>query len=309
MTILTFSTQGWMQATHAQDPDQPFNQELVLNQKLVLNRELTLSKGEAMLALIPCGQTHCEAELDGQQLPLYALPSSANRNRLLIVAAPLDGDSFSLFRIRNSTDSNNSKSTPWINYTLKTREPDYPKETLTVNPGLVSPPDHARARIDREWAEIRAALSPVQKDTPITETLALPIVLKKITSPFGIRRLYNGELKSRHTGVDLRAAEGTPVKAPLAGIVKMAQFNWYSGGHIILEHGWGVTSSYFHLSELRVKKGDSITQGHSIALSGATGRVTGPHLHWGIHIDGIPVNPLQFREDLNKIQRQVGKPE
>ena len=88
---------------------------------------------------------------------------------------------------------------------------------------------------------------------------------------------------------------------PHTGVIKMAQHNWYTGGHLVIEHGWGVSSSYFHLSELQVATGDNVVRGQQIALTGATGRVTGPHLHWGVHIHGAPVNPLQFFDDIRKL--------
>ncbi len=245
--------------------------------------------GEALFLTLPKNFSGCTLVHGDQQHSIFSHPNKEQLS-VAVLAASLNATDKGQKIGVSCPDSSHHKAL--VELTLI--EPDYPVEPLSVNPDLVTPPEHARKRIDKERIEIQRALTCQHPENPLTSAFTLPVPLKKVTSPFGIRRLYNNQLKSRHTGVDFRAATGTPVCAPHSGTVKMAQENWYTGGHIILEHGWGITSSYFHLSELLVKVGDQVRLGQQIALSGATGRVTGPHLHWGIHVHGTPVNPMQF---------------
>jgi murein DD-endopeptidase MepM/ murein hydrolase activator NlpD len=109
---------------------------------------------------------------------------------------------------------------------------------------------------------------------------------------FGSRRILNGEPRAPHLGVDVARPTGTPVAAAAPGIVRLAEADFYfQGGTIILDHGHGVSSSYLHLSRLDVRVGARVAQGQTIGAIGATGRVTGPHLHFEIGWLGTPVDP------------------
>jgi murein DD-endopeptidase MepM/ murein hydrolase activator NlpD len=122
----------------------------------------------------------------------------------------------------------------------------------------------------------------------------------RITSYFGERRIYNnGKLRNVHRGVDLAAGVGDPIKATAAGKVVLASFCYLEGGLIIMDHGGGLFTLYCHLSKLNVKAGDTVDKGHVIGLAGSTGRVTGPHLHWGCGVQGVRVDPMSLLE-LNK---------
>ena len=109
--------------------------------------------------------------------------------------------------------------------------------------------------------------------------------------PFGTRRVFNGELQSQHNGADYRAQTGDPIRAAAAGVVRLAKDLFYSGNAVIVDHGAGVFTSYSHLSRIDVKPGDMVTDGQVLGLVGATGRVTGPHLHWGVSINRAMVDP------------------
>ena len=261
------------------------------------NAPQVLKSGEALLLSLSCSSKTCTVTCDDKPLNIHPHPVDTTK-ALVIIGTPLEAKTSDGHK--TVTISCPEKKVK-MDMELDIVEPNYPEETLSVNPDLVTPPDHAMERIKKERKDIATALTTEHPHQPLTSAFIEPVPFKKVTSPFGIRRLYNDQLKGRHTGVDLRAATGTPVQAPHDGIVKLAQSNWYTGGHIIIEHGWGVSSSYFHLSELQVKVGDIIKQGQQIALTGATGRVTGPHLHWGIHVDDTPVNPIQFMDDTQRL--------
>ncbi|GAB3385556.1 hypothetical protein GCM10027432_18440 [Lysobacter fragariae] len=119
----------------------------------------------------------------------------------------------------------------------------------------------------------------------------------RISGRFGNQRVYNGTPKSPHSGMDIAAAAGTPVKAPAAGVVTFANIDLYlTGGTVLLDHGHGVSSNFLHLSRIDVKVGDRILQGQVIGAVGSTGRATGPHLHWGMNWFDVRIDPLLLLE-------------
>jgi murein DD-endopeptidase MepM/ murein hydrolase activator NlpD len=115
-----------------------------------------------------------------------------------------------------------------------------------------------------------------------------------MNGPFGTRRVFNGELQSQHTGTDFRAQTGEPVHAAAAGVVRLAKDLFYSGNAVILDHGAGVFTSYSHLSRMEVRDGQRVEKGMVVGLAGATGRATGPHLHWAVKVNSVNVNPMTF---------------
>ena len=116
------------------------------------------------------------------------------------------------------------------------------------------------------------------------------------TSIFGTRRVFNGQPRSPHPGLDLRASEGTPVRSSGAGRVAIAQDLYYSGNTVIVDHGGGLYTLYAHLSSIDVAEDQEIGPGQIVGESGATGRVTGPHLHWGAKIGNRPFDPRALLE-------------
>ena len=118
----------------------------------------------------------------------------------------------------------------------------------------------------------------------------------KVVSSFGQRTIINGKKRSPHSGVDLKAANGTPVKATNSGRVVLVASHYFSGLSVIVDHGAGIQSMYFHLSQASVQLGELIEKGALIGRSGSTGRVTGPHLHFGIRLNGGRVDPLKLIE-------------
>jgi murein DD-endopeptidase MepM/ murein hydrolase activator NlpD len=111
---------------------------------------------------------------------------------------------------------------------------------------------------------------------------------------FGRRRVLNGEKRSPHTGLDMPAKTGTPIHASQRGRVVLAENLYFAGNAVILDHGLGVYTFYCHMSAIKVAVGDTVDVGKVIGLVGATGRVTGPHLHWSLIVNGARINPLQI---------------
>lgn len=157
--------------------------------------------------------------------------------------------------------------------------------SLSVAPKYSTPPPEVRDRIARDRERIRAVLDRASPEWLLDGDFQPPRPLD-VTAEFGQKRVFNGELQSRHTGLDLRGQTGKPVHAAGRGRVVLTGDFYYSGNGIFLDHGLGVYTGYFHLSEILVSEGDLVEKGDLIGRAGSTGRVTGPHLHWSLWVDG-----------------------
>lgn len=179
----------------------------------------------------------------------------------------------------------------------------YPTEVITVDHAKVSPPPEVLERIALEKAEAEAIYNHITPERYWNKPFIRPID-SITTSEYGSARTYNGVLKSYHGGVDFRAKTPLPILASNDGVVVLVKERYYAGGTVIIDHGEGVYSCYFHLSQFNVKVGDPVTQGQNIALSGATGRITGPHLHFGFMLQGIQTDPIEFMSQVETIFTQ-----
>ncbi|MGH7503322.1 MAG: M23 family metallopeptidase [Longimicrobiales bacterium] len=170
----------------------------------------------------------------------------------------------------------------------------YPLERLTVAPRFGAPPDSlTQIRLARD----QALAAHVSRNTHVTPRLWQDVVLPRttrITSRFGSGREFNGQIHSRHTGTDLAGTSGAPVLAAARGVVALVDTFYLAGNVIYIDHGAGLVSAYFHLSAQEVAAGDTVTAGQPIGRVGATGRVTGPHLHWVVRYGGISVDPMSL---------------
>lgn len=177
--------------------------------------------------------------------------------------------------------------------TLTVRARSFPTRRLKVEPKYVTPPAEVLARIERESAEVENVFSTLSMTRHWRGAFAKPVP-GEVISAFGKRTVYNGQERKPHTGVDLRGKTGTPVAAPNAGRVALASDLYYSGLTVILDHGLGLCSYLAHLSEISVKVGDVVQKGDLVGKVGATGRVTGPHLHWTVTLSGARVDPMSL---------------
>jgi murein DD-endopeptidase MepM/ murein hydrolase activator NlpD len=176
----------------------------------------------------------------------------------------------------------------------------YPTEVLSVEPSKVTPPPEALERIALEKAEAEAIYTHFTPVRYWNKPFILPLD-SNITSAYGSARTYNGVLKSYHGGVDFRALTPTPIQATNDGIVVLAKERYYAGGTIIIDHGEGIYSCYFHLSRFDVQVGERVVRGQPIALSGASGRITGPHLHFGMMVHGVQSDPLDLLAQFERL--------
>jgi len=181
---------------------------------------------------------------------------------------------------------------PEIFQNLEIYPAHYRTTSLTVAPRFVEPDPEALKRITAE-IEIKKKAYASSADHPLwAGDFAVP-VSSKATDSFGTRRMLNGKLAATHKGMDFRAPSGTVVRAGNAGVVVLAQPLYYEGNCVIVDHGDGLMSLYMHFSRIDVKPGQQVRKGERLGLSGATGRVTGPHLHWAIRWDGAMLDPAK----------------
>ncbi|WP_417324126.1 M23 family metallopeptidase [Halarcobacter sp.] len=174
----------------------------------------------------------------------------------------------------------------------------YKSEVINVDSSKVTLSEKNKKRVSKEYKEAMKIYNTTSKTLYINDKFIYPLKTK-ITSDFGKKRVYNGSLKSYHSGTDYRAKVGTKIKAINNGKVVIAKDRFYAGNSIVLDHGNGIYSGYYHLSKMNYKEGDLVKKGDIIGLSGNTGRVTGPHLHFSFRIHGIQVDPLQAIDLLN----------
>lgn len=169
---------------------------------------------------------------------------------------------------------------------------DWPLQRVDgVPPATVDPPPAIAERIRREQAEVSAQRSRDDDRADFAQRFVQPVE-GRISGRFGRARVYNGRPGSPHSGMDIAAPTGTPVKAPAGGIVTFAAPDLYlTGGTVLLDHGHGISSNFLHLSRLDVRVGDRVEQGQVIGAVGATGRATGPHLHWGMNWFDVRIDP------------------
>ncbi|MCD0248067.1 M23 family metallopeptidase [Xanthomonas melonis] len=174
---------------------------------------------------------------------------------------------------------------------------DWPTERIDgVPPKTVNPPPAIAERIKREQAQVTAARDRDDARPDFAQPFIWP-VQGRISGRFGNARVYNGQPGAGHSGMDIAVPTGTPVKAPAAGVVTFAASDLYlTGGTLLLDHGFGISSNFLHLSRIDVKVGDRVEQGQVIAAVGATGRATGPHLHWGMNWFDTRIDPLLVLE-------------
>ena len=176
---------------------------------------------------------------------------------------------------------------------LKIVKKKYPVQRLTLPEKMVvlSPEDEARTELDQKKTSV---IWPVDSLRIWNGNFVNPLPGKKVGTPFGVRRIINKIPKSSHSGVDITADEGEPVLAPNDGVAVLVDNLFYSGNSVVLDHGQGIYTMFFHLSKINVRYGQAVMKGDVIALVGSTGRATGAHLHWGVRMQGARVDPLEL---------------
>ena len=179
-----------------------------------------------------------------------------------------------------------------VAFTVKPKR--YPVQHVTLKDNaMVEPPPEVMARIERESAHLKTVRSTWRESAVTNAAFALP-AKGRLSGRFGGSRVLNGKPRAPHAGLDVAIGTGTPVLAPADGVVLDTGDYYFCGKTMFIDHGNGLLSLFCHLSEHTVKVGDTVRQGQAVARSGATGRASGPHLHWSVYLNGVSVEPELF---------------
>jgi len=181
------------------------------------------------------------------------------------------------------------------------------KRVLTVDDAFVNPPQPVIARITREAAELERLWTQFEPHRLWSDGFLRPVP-GRANGAFGSRSIFNGVARQPHGGADFLSPAGTPIHAPNSGRVVLARDLYFTGNTVVIDHGLGMFSLLAHLSVVDVHEGQSVTRGDTIGQVGATGRVTGPHLHWAIRMNGARVDPLAVLAMVNQDAATARRP-
>jgi len=235
-----------------------------------------LQQGQLVIGHAPA---HAQVELDGRKLHVGS-------DGVFVFGLDRDAPATATITIR---DANGKTATRKLDvgrrqYHIERLE-GLPQKTVTPDP-------ETAARIEREQAAVVAARRRDDEREDFARGFALPVAGARISGVYGSQRIDNGSPKAPHMGLDMAVPVGTPVHAPAAGIVTFAQTDLVlTGGTVLIDHGFGLSSSFLHMSRLDVKVGDTIRRGQVIGAAGMTGRATGPHVHWGFNWFDVRLDP------------------
>lgn len=214
---------------------------------------------------------------------------------MILLPVPLDekADSLELSVAAEATGKKLKSAAAVARTRLALYDKDRPVQKLTVDKKYVNPPASQQARIKKDREKVRQALARPLPERCWSVPFARPVP-GGVSSLFGMKRVFNGQPRSVHRGLDLRGAQGTPIQVCADGQVALVDNLYFSGNVVYINHGEGVFSAYLHMSETRVRPGERVRKGQVIGLVGATGRVTGPHLHLSLIVQGQSVDPQPF---------------
>ena len=176
-------------------------------------------------------------------------------------------------------------------YRVAVAPEDFREQRMTLPKDQVDPDAAALKRIGLEKEKVKTVLAGFTPDRLWGSGFLVPVE-GTVTGAFGSKRILNGQPRNQHNGEDIAASLGTPVKATNDGVVRMVDDHFFSGKGVILDHGLGLFTMYFHLDTTVVKEGESVKRGDVVGTVGKSGRATGPHLHWGAWLNGSRINPF-----------------
>lgn len=230
-----------------------------------------------------------EGRFQSKPLCFFSSPGEPRRLHALlgVDASKKPGDYEVNVILESGTDSR--VSVPQTVHIKILRE-TFEEEHLTLPDSMVNLSKESLERVKRDQMAIAALWSKITPKRLWRGAFIAPLEGKP-GSPFGLRRWINEEPRNFHTGMDVKAPEGTPVLASNGGRIALTGDFFFGGNSVFIDHGYGLYTMYFHLSRIKVKKGERVERGTVIGWVGKTGRATGPHLHWGVRLDGERVDP------------------
>jgi murein DD-endopeptidase MepM/ murein hydrolase activator NlpD len=256
----------------------------------VFHRARALAPGEAVLVEVRSREALDEVRADwmGQEVFFYRGDKGTWQGIAAIDLAAKPGAQTMILRARTATGVVRTRE-----YPLVVARRTFPVRNLSVDAKFAAPPADVLPRIQQELRAVEAIFATPTPQRMWTAPFLAPVP-GTATSSFGRRSIVNGEPRSPHSGTDFQAAAGTPVAAPNRGTIVLAADHYFAGRIVIIDHGMGVYSYLAHLSDINVAVGDVVERGQTIGLSGSTGRVTGPHLHWTLRVGRARIDPLSL---------------
>ena len=257
----------------------------------ITHRERSLQPGEVVLFAVQNSRPLMRMSLAGfgREFPCFAEDDGLKWTGFLGIDLQTEPGSY---RVR-VTGMDMDGKTVGGQIVLAVRAKKFPTRTLTVDEQYVSPPAEALDRIQTEREQVSGIFASITPEKFWRGSFLLPVA-GGVISAYGKRSVYNGQPRSPHAGVDFRGAVGTPVRSPNAGKVVLAKDLYFSGKTIIIDHGMGLYSYFGHMSALSAKEGDAVKSGDILGRVGATGRATGPHLHWTVRLVETRIDPLSL---------------
>ena len=225
----------------------------------------------------------------GKQHTVKAERAGAEYVAAVLLAVPVDGEKGKALLLTVSVGKQQAQAE------IGLYSKDRPVQKLNVDKKYVDPPAHEMERIKADREKVNVAMARFGEEHAWNLPLLRPVP-GEISSQFGLRRVFNGQPRGVHKGLDMVAAEGAPILAAADGVVALADNLYFSGNAVYLDHGQGVYSAYLHMSQTHVQPGQKVRRGEVIGLVGSTGRVTAPHLHLTLLVQGVHVDPVPLME-------------
>ncbi len=249
----------------------------------------TLQPGELVVltATVPAGTVSVQAQAFSRTLPAFRVETRTWEILAGIDLATKPG-AYSV-KVTATSDKGSAAGT----YVLQVADKSFPTRKLTVDDAFVTPPASVLARIEEDSKALERCWANPSVDKLWSGPFVRPVP-HEANSAFGSRSVFNGQMRNPHSGADFRSPAGTPIKAPNTGRIALAHDLYYSGGTGVIDHGLGLFSLFAHLSAIEVKEGVIVESGQVVGRVGATGRVTGPHLHWMVRVGSARIDPLSL---------------
>lgn len=263
------------------------------NKAYVSHQARSLQPGEVVCLTVELPEPADRVEAEAFQKKFILYPDGPERLKLWEGLVGIDLDiKPGNYRVKISAFDGGTRILETF-YDLEVLPKKFPVRRIKVEDKYVSPPQEELDRIRKESRMVSEIFSKVNRTRLWDGAFSQPVPGDAISS-FGKRSIVNGQPRSPHSGTDFRGGTGTPIKAPNAGQVVLVQDLYFAGGTVILDHGLGLYSYFAHLSRFLVSEGDFVRKGDVVGEVGATGRVTGPHLHWTLRLAGTRVDPLSL---------------
>jgi len=270
----------------------------------VATRARAVRQGEVVLVTVTPSRDAAVVEGGAFATPIQFW-RSGERAWQGLVAVPLDTETGRRDLVVRATTADNMTTLARVE--MQVARAKFPERRLTVDERFVDPPESEVNRILAEAKRLDGLFAAIRPGRLWTGAWRMPVP-GTATSSFGRQTILNGVTRGRHQGADFRAGVGTSIQAPNAGEVVLADDLYFSGNTVVLDHGAGLYSLFAHLSKTNVRLGSRVARGDVLGEVGATGRVTGPHLHWAVRLQNTSVDPLSLVEAVATVDREAAPP-